>query len=242
MRSPSLHWLTATDPPDAFPDVERALAEPEGLLAAGGDLTEARLLYAYRHGIFPWYDDGQPILWWSPNPRCVIEPGGLHTSRRLVRRLRGAGFELTMNRAFESVVESCAKRRPGQHGTWITPAMHSAYGALHHSGWAHSAEVWSEGALVGGLYGVAIGRVFFGESMFSDASDASKAAMVGLCKLLQERNFALLDCQVASPHLLTMGATLWPRPAFIALLRKGCDPPVRTGDWPSEPIPIVIRR
>ena len=222
--------------------MEYALTEPDGLLAAGGDLTEARLLYAYRNGIFPWFDDGQPILWWSPDPRCVVEPDGLHISRRLARRLRSAGFDLTVNREFEAVVDGCAKQRPGQRGTWITPAMRSAYCALHRSGWAHSAEVRLDGNLVGGLYGVAIGQVFFGESMFTDTNDASKAAMVGLCQLLRERNFVLLDCQVASPHLLTMGATLWPRPTFSALLDKACNPPAKTADWPPGPVPISAGR
>jgi len=235
-----LCWLTADDPPDAFPAIERALVEPDGLLAAGGDLSEARLLYAYRHGIFPWFDDGQPILWWSPDPRCVLTPAGLHVSRRLKRALRRARFQITFNQAFAQVVARCAAPRPGQQETWITGQMASAYAGLHARGWGHSVEVWRDGGLVGGLYGIAIGRVFFGESMFSDVDDASKAAMLGLCRQLRAHDFALLDCQIVSRHLLTMGATTIPRADFRAQLELACEPVSQFCNWPEAAESVAI--
>ncbi|MDH5346207.1 MAG: leucyl/phenylalanyl-tRNA--protein transferase, partial [Gammaproteobacteria bacterium] len=198
MRSPQIAWISATDPPDAFPDVERAFDVPDGLLAAGGDLSEPRILYAYRHGIFPWFSEGQPILWWSPDPRCVIPPDCLKVSTRLARHLRNSDFEITFNRDFAAVVSRCARERPGQDGTWITPAMQAAYNRLHKSGWAHSIEVWVGNRLAGGLYGLAIGKVFFGESMFSAQANASKASMFALCSVLVDHGFLLLVCQVQS--------------------------------------------
>lgn len=239
MRSPGLHWIANTDPPDAFPAIENALVEPDGLLAAGGDLSEERLLYAYRHGIFPWFDEGQPILWWSPDPRCVIRPEELHVSRRLRRTLRRARFTVTFNRRFRDVMTGCAGPRPGQRGTWITDDMTVAYRALHRDGWAHSVEVWRDDELAGGLYGLAIGRVFFGESMYSDTPHASKAAMLALCRLLAEHGFALLDCQVVSPHLITLGATLMPRRRFRKILDAACEPVRRFVDWPAERLPVA---
>ena len=167
-------WISANDPPDTFPDIGRAMREPDGLLAAGGDLSAARLLTAYRLGIFPWFDEGQPILWWSPDPRCVLLPGEFHASRRLRRELRRSGAEIRFNTSFDEVIARCADPRPGQYGTWITREMIAAYTRLHADGWAHSIEVWQRDALIGGLYGLAIGRVFFGESMFSLQSNASK--------------------------------------------------------------------
>ncbi|MDH3989174.1 MAG: leucyl/phenylalanyl-tRNA--protein transferase, partial [Gammaproteobacteria bacterium] len=167
MRSPRITWINSDDAPEAFPDIENAFDVPDGLLAAGGDLSVDRLLYAYSHGIFPWFNEGQPILWWSPNPRCVIKPAELHISRRLKRSLRNSGFEIRFNSAFDEVVAQCAEDRPGQDGTWITSEMSAAYSLLNTKGWAHSAEVWSDGKLAGGLYGLAIDRVFFGESMVS---------------------------------------------------------------------------
>ena len=239
MKSPGLHWISPSDPPDAFPDIDRALAEPAGLLAAGGDLSEERLIHAYRHGIFPWFDEGQPILWWSPDPRCVLEPAAFHVSRRLRRNLRGAGFHVTFNRSFESVVQGCAAPRPAQHGTWITPDMALAYGRLHRHGWAHSIEVRVDGALVGGLYGIAIGRVFFGESMYSDADDASKAALLSLCRILDAHAFALVDCQVVSQHLLTLGATLMPRTRFRRTLDGACEPATAFDAWPENALDVA---
>ena len=232
MKSPQITWISSDDPPEAFPDIDRAFDVPDGLLAAGGDLSESRLLYAYRHGIFPWFNEGQPILWWSPEPRCVIVPGKLHVSRRLRRSLRQSGFIVRFNTAFDEVVAACANDRPGQDGTWITPEMSTAYGRMHAAGWAHSIEVWRDDALVGGLYGLAIGGVFFGESMFSRVNDASKAAMLALCSVIDAHGFALLDCQVESPHLMNMGAELIPRRRFADTLDKRCDPASLFAGWP----------
>ena len=240
MTRPALHWIAPEDPVEAFPELDQALEEPDGLLAAGGDLSPERLLYAYRTGIFPWYEDGQPILWWSPDPRCVIYPDRIHVSRRLRRNLRRRAFQASFNTSFDAVVAACAAPRDGQLGTWITKDMAAAYGRLHERGWAHSIEVWRAGELVGGLYGLAIGRVFFGESMFSRADDASKAAMVGLCNELSQREFALLDCQVQSAHLLSLGATLLRRPAFAKLLRDNCSEAQPVADWPTGRVPVQV--
>jgi len=239
MRAPRITWISADDPPDAFPDVECAFDVPDGLLAAGGDLTESRILYAYRHGIFPWFNDGQPILWWSPDPRCVLLPSRFHASRRLLRAMRKSDFEIGYNQAFDDVVSYCAADRPGQQGTWITDDMRAAYRRLRAGGWAHSVEVRRDGALLGGLYGLAIGRIFFGESMFSAANDASKAAMLALCAVLEQHAFALLDCQVASPHLLSLGAELMPRRRFTAILATSCAGDERFVGWPPSGRNIV---
>ena len=239
MRSPSVTWISSDDPPDAFPDVSRAFDVPDGLLAAGGDLSEARLLYAYSHGIFPWYSDGQPILWWSPDPRCVIPPGQLHISRRTRRALSKSDFAVTFNADFDSVLEGCAFDRPGQDGTWITDEMRCAYRALHRSGWAHSVEVWHGPELAGGLYGIAIDRVFFGESMFSAETNGSKAAILALCRVLERESFALLDCQVESPHLMTLGACKMPRAEFTTVLASACRGAGRYSGWPSERMNIA---
>ncbi len=234
MKSPQIAWINADDPPDTFPDVERAFDVPDGLLAAGGDLSEERLLYAYSHGIFPWYSEGQPILWWSPDPRCVIYPERLHVTRRLARALRHSGFELSFDTAFESVIDRCAQDRPGQDGTWITPEMRDAYCRLHRNGWAHSVEVWQGERLAGGLYGLAIDRMFFGESMFSDESNGSKAALVALCSLMIDWNFRLLDCQLESPHLRSLGADVIPRSQFCNELRRFCASLDKQAEWPAE--------
>ena len=166
-------WLEPGDPPDAFPDVHTALLEPDGLLAAGGDLSSERLLEAYCRGIFPWYDQGQPVLWWSPDPRCVLRPEEFHASRSLRRAARRSAFEIRFNTAFPEVIRRCAAPRPTQRSTWITDDMLAAYERLFHEGWAHSIEVWEDGTLVGGIYGVVIGKVFFGESMYSGVANAS---------------------------------------------------------------------
>lgn len=231
-------WISAGDPPDAFPDIGRAMREPDGLLAAGGDLSSRRLLAAYRLGIFPWFDEGQPILWWSPDPRCVLRPGDFHASRRLRRELRRSDAEIRFNTAFDQVIARCAEPRPGQHGTWITQDMIDAYVDLHTDGWAHSIEVWRNDALIGGLYGLAIGRMFFGESMFSRQSNASKYALYALSELLKTREFALIDCQVLSSHLTTLGAVLLPRDQFAGILKVACDPPGRFDAWPAKPLPV----
>ena len=197
--APRIAWLSRDDPPESFPDLDQAFTEPNGLLAAGGNLSTERLLYAYQNGIFPWYDEGQPILWWSPDPRCVLVPGEFHRAKRLQRFLKSAEFHISFNHAFDRVVTACAGHRDTQSGTWITADMMQAYSALHRAGWAHSVEVWFGTTLAGGLYGLSIGRAFFGESMFSRKSNASKAAMLALCAELGERQFRILDCQVVSP-------------------------------------------
>jgi leucyl/phenylalanyl-tRNA--protein transferase len=229
-------WISPGDPPEAFPDISRAMREPDGLLAAGGDLSSARLLAAYRLGIFPWYDSGQPILWWSPDPRCVLFPGAFHASRRLRRELRGSDAEIRFNTCFDVVIAACAEPRPGQHGTWITPEMITAYTHLHAEGWAHSIEVWQQDALIGGLYGVSMGRVFFAESMFSRQSNASKYALYALSQILEARGFELIDCQVMSHHLTTLGATLLPRAQFADILAASCMPPEPFSEWPASPL------
>ncbi len=201
-----------------FPDPSTALKEPNGLLAAGGDLSVERLLEAYRLGIFPWYSQGEPILWWSPDPRTVIYPGQLHISHSLRKDIRRQHFHFSYNQAFAEVMEACSLPRAKQAGTWITAEMKQAYLRLHKRGFAQSMECWQGENLVGGIYGVVLGRCFFGESMFSRVDNASKAAMVALDSRLQTQGFALLDCQVSSPHLLSMGAVEIPRREFVNLL------------------------
>ena len=220
-------WITEESPPGAFPDIESALIEPNGLLAIGGDLSPARLLCAYRRGIFPWYSEGQPILWWSPDPRAVLFPRRLHRSRSLYKVIRQGRFQLTRDRAFEEVMAGCAEPRPGQEGTWITAGMMDAYAELHRMGFAHSVECWRNGRLAGGIYGVAIGRVFFGESMFSRESNASKVALAEICAL----GFELIDCQIPNPHLDRLGAEMIPRREFAALVERWCaaDPVLEAG-------------
>jgi leucyl/phenylalanyl-tRNA--protein transferase len=217
-------WLTRADAVDRFPSPNAALKEPNGLLAAGGDLEPGRLLGAYVRGIFPWYEEGQPILWWSPDPRAVLWPAELHVSRSLRRALIKGGFELRVDTAFDDVLAGCAAPRRYTDATWITSDMVRAYVRLHRMGWAHSFETWQAGELVGGLYGVAIGRVFFGESMFARVTDASKVALVRMVRFLEERGFAFIDCQVASEHMTSLGARAIPRREFLALLPRYCDP------------------
>jgi leucyl/phenylalanyl-tRNA--protein transferase len=226
-----LRWLTSADAADRFPPARDALKEPNGLLAAGGDLKPERLLAAYRRGIFPWYEEGQPILWWSPDPRAVLRPDGVKVSRSLRRSLIKGGFELKIDSAFAAVVAACAEPRRYTDATWITRDMAVAYTRLHEAGWAHSFETWREGELVGGLYGVAIGRVFFGESMFSRVTDASKVALVRLAEHLRARSFELIDCQVASAHVASLGAKSISRDAFLACLEEYCEPPGTPGSW-----------
>jgi leucyl/phenylalanyl-tRNA---protein transferase len=221
-------WLENDQP---FPPVSRALREPNGLLAAGGDLSVGRLLRAYRSGIFPWYSDDQPVLWWSPEPRMVLVPAEIVLSRSLRKRLRAPGFEIRTDTAFETVVDECAAPRAGQPGTWITPEMAAAYTALHHAGYAHSIETWFDGMLVGGLYGVSIGRMFFGESMFSRASDASKVALAHLARQLEHWQFGLIDCQMSTPHLASLGAREMPRAEFMRALSELVNYPTRLGAW-----------
>lgn len=213
-----LPWLP--EHPVRFPPVSRALRDPEGLLAAGGELTPEWLLAAYRRGIFPWYSDDQPILWWCPNPRMVLFPDELHLSRSLAKRLRNGGFQVSFNRCFDAVVEACAAPRRGQPGTWITAEMHAAYVTLHRLGYARSVEVWQAGELVGGLYGVAMGPVFFGESMFSRANDASKVALAHLVRAMRAGGGRLIDCQMHTQHLASLGARDIARVEFINYLES----------------------
>lgn len=210
-------WLGPEDP---LPPVERALEEPNGLLAAGADLSEARLLDAYARGIFPWYSEGQPILWWSPDPRMVLFPAELKVSRSLARTLRNARFEVRADTAFDAVIEGCRQPRRGESGTWITNEMIEAYGTMHRAGFAHSVETWLDGKLVGGLYGVALGRAFFGESMFARVSDASKVALVALTRQLRHWGFGMIDCQMNTAHLASLGAREIPRAEFTRRLRE----------------------
>lgn len=201
----------------AFPPVETALAEPSGLLAAGGDLSTERLLLAYRSGIFPWYAPGEPILWWSPDPRMVLFTDELHVPRSLEKNLRNKPYEIRFDHAFRQVVEACAQSpRPGQNGTWIVNEMVEAYCRLHEAGIAHSAECWMDGKLAGGLYGVAVGRMFYGESMFARRPDASKLAFVHLVRRLAQHGYPLIDCQMHTEHLARFGARQIPRSAFLA--------------------------
>lgn len=224
-------WLAPEDPPDCFPPADAALREPDGLLAAGGDLSEARLLAAYRRGIFPWYSRGQPILWWSPDPRAVLDPRTFRPSRSLGKTLRNRGFDVTLDTAFTAVMRACGSPalRPG--GSWISAEMIAAYSRLHESGYAHSVETWLDGRLVGGLYGVAFGRVFCGESMFSRERDASKVALHRLCAELVARGYELIDCQMATPHLLSLGARTIPRREYLERLAAAGQPPDHLGRW-----------
>jgi leucyl/phenylalanyl-tRNA---protein transferase len=228
-------WLRLHTP---FPPVDTALAEPNGLLAAGGDLSPDRLVEAYRHGIFPWYAQGDPVLWWSPDPRMVLFVDEFRLRRSLARVVRSRRFEIRMDTAFDDVMEACASvPRAGQFGTWITPAVIAAYGALHRRGFAHSVEAWRSGELVGGLYGVVLGRMFFGESMFARESDASKVALAHLVALLRARDMPMIDCQQETAHLASLGARPIRRRVFAerlaALLHS--DEPVR----PWAPLPVA---
>jgi leucyl/phenylalanyl-tRNA---protein transferase len=229
-----LPWLATR--PVYFPPVELALTEPEGLLAAGGDLSADWLLGAYRRGIFPWYGDDQPILWWSPDPRMVLFPAELRVRRSLAKRLRNAGFRVTADHAFAAVVRACAAPRRGQPGTWITAEMRDAYDRLHRLGAAHSVEVWRDEALVGGLYGVALGPVFFGESMFARETDASKVALVHLARAMQAGGGRLIDCQLHTPHLASLGARDIARDVFIGYLEKWLGRPSE-GQANASPVP-----
>jgi len=219
----------------SFPPVDTALRDPNGLLAMGGDLSLGRLLDAYRHGIFPWFNAGEPILWWSPDPRMVLIPDEIRVTRSLAKRIRNGGFELRMDTCFAEVMAACAAPRGGESGTWISPPMLAAYTRLHQAGYAHSIETWKDDSLVGGLYGVAIGRVFFGESMFSRVPDASKVALVALARQLQRWQFGLIDCQMETAHLASMGARPIPRSDFCSRLEELVNLPHHPGPWTFDP-------
>jgi leucyl/phenylalanyl-tRNA--protein transferase len=232
-------WLRSGSP---FPPLDAALDDPNGLLAAGGDLSPERLLAAYRHGIFPWYNEAQPILWWSPDPRMVLFVGEFKLTRSLRRVVRRRRFEIRADTAFRAVMEGCAEPRHGQSGTWITPAVIDAYVALHRQGHAHSVEAWREGRLVGGLYGVTIGKMFFGESMFARETDASKVALVKLICLLANSGMPLIDCQQETEHLARLGARPIARRKFADWLSRLVHSSDTAADWtravqavPDEP-------
>jgi len=228
-------WL---DTHDDFPPLEHALPEPNGLLCAGADLSPQRLLLAYRRGIFPWFSPGEPILWWSPDPRMTLVPSALNISRSLRRRLRQDDHEVRFDSNFDNVILACATvPRNGQNGTWITPEMQAAYRRLHALGYAHSVETWIDGELVGGLYGIAIGRMFYGESMFSLATDASKIALAHLARYLTANNYGLIDCQMSTAHLASLGAREMPRRDFIARVETLTAEAVRPGRWSNTAPP-----
>jgi leucyl/phenylalanyl-tRNA--protein transferase len=213
-----------------FPPLNKALREPNGLLAAGGDLRTERLIQAYRHGCFPWFQDGQPILWWSPDPRTVLLPDELHVSRSLAKVLRQGRYQVSFDQAFAEVIRACAAPRSYAAETWITSPMQDAYLELHRSGIAHSVEVWRDGELVGGLYGLAMGQLFFGESMFSRADNASKVGFATLVERLKAWGFVLIDCQMPTEHLLSLGARTISRDEFARYLSRHLDQPNRA-EW-----------
>jgi len=218
-------FLNEHDPPAALPPTRYALREPNGLLAVGGSLSPEWILHAYRRGVFPWFSEGQPILWWTPDPRAVLFPAEFRRSRSLTKSIRNGGFEVRLDTAFAEVVAGCAAPRRREPGTWITPEMHRSYVELHERGLAHSIEAWREGELVGGLYGVAIGKVFFGESMFSRTRDASKVALSSLVDECGRRGIRLIDCQMATDHLTSLGSRSIPRRDFERLLASLCQDP-----------------
>lgn len=233
-------WLLSD--PAWFPAPHNALAEPNGLLAAGGDLSPPRLLAAYRRGIFPWYSPGDPILWWSPDPRLVLFPAELKISRSLAKTLRNKAYSVRLDTAFAAVTRACAQTpRNGQPGTWITVEMQTAYGEMHRLGYAHSVETWIDGRLAGGLYGMALGRVFYGESMFSLKPDASKVALAHLCVYLERLGFGIIDCQMETPHLISLGARPISRDAFLAALDRFVTTEGMPGPWPAAAVDGCFR-
>ena len=233
----SMYLLSSHANRNLFPPVDQAT--PEGLLAIGGDLSSDRILAAYRHGIFPWYSEGQPILWWSPDPRAVLYPDDLKISRSLARTIKKGAYRVTFDRAFNAVIRGCAapRHKDPDGGTWITQDMVNAYSRLHEQGYAHSVETWRNGQLVGGLYGLALGRGFFGESMYSRATDASKVALVALVERLKQLEYDFIDCQLPSRHILSLGAIEVPREHFLSALRRTLEYPDSTGPW-SDTSPV----
>lgn len=229
-----LTFLAPDNPEQDFPSVNKALREPDGLLAVGGCLSQTRLLNAYRHGIFPWYNPGDPILWWSPDPRLVLFPDKLVISRSLRKTLRKEFFSVTFDQAFNEVIAACADPRKDAAGTWITAEINAAYNQLHQAGFAHSVETWLGDELVGGLYGIALGQVFFGESMFHTKTDASKVAFATLVQRLKSWDYQLIDCQVHTRHLESLGAEEIDRASFIKLLDQYCDIPAKPSAWQAQ--------
>jgi leucyl/phenylalanyl-tRNA---protein transferase len=224
-------WLVG---PAGFPPVDRALREPNGLLAAGGQLTPDWLLAAYRHGIFPWYSAGEPLLWWSPDPRMVLRPANVRITRSLRRTLRQRRFEVRCDTAFAQVIAACAEPREPDGGTWITPEIQAAYQRMHELGYAHSVESWQEDRLMGGLYGMALGRVFFGESMFSRVSDSSKVALAHLARHLERLGYAMIDCQMVTSHLAFLGGGPIPREEFTAGVARWTREGPPPGRWAAD--------
>ncbi|HEY9381467.1 MAG TPA: leucyl/phenylalanyl-tRNA--protein transferase [Burkholderiales bacterium] len=230
-------WLDRTL---RFPPLDTALREPNGLLAVGGDLTPQRLLSAYSQGIFPWFSEGDPILWWSPDPRMVLFPDELRISRSLAKTLRNKIYEVRFDTVFDAVVDACAGPRHGESGTWIVPPMREAYSRLHALGYAHSVETWIDGQLAGGLYGVAIGKMFYGESMFTRVSDGSKIALVHLVRRLTAEGYGMIDCQMETKHLASLGARPIPRSEFARRLVELIDHDSVAGAWQqSDPSPAT---
>jgi leucyl/phenylalanyl-tRNA--protein transferase len=229
----TITWLAPGDGAEWFPPIERALDDPPGLLAAGGDLSTRRLVAAYRRGIFPWYSQGQPVLWWCPDPRAVLFPAEFRRTRSLAQSERNRGYEVRLDTAFEAVIDACAAPRRSGPGTWITREMRAAYCELHAQGRAHSIETWQGGQLVGGLYGVQLGRAFFGESMFSEQRDASKVALSALVRVSLESGIELIDCQLASRHLASLGSRSIPRETFTGLLQRLAAPQLADA-WPAK--------
>ena len=226
-----IHWL---DSPLAFPDVKRALSEPSGLLCAGGDLEPATIVAAYSRGIFPWFSDDQPILWWSPDPRMVLFPGEFRFSKSLAKTVRAKKFEVRFDTAFADVIKGCAEPRTKDGGTWIVNEMQTAYSRLHKQGVAHSVESWRDGKLMGGLYGIALGRMFFGESMFARETDASKVALVALVEKLTRDGFALIDCQQETKHLARFGARPIARADFVRRLQELINSQSTQSHWRAQ--------
>jgi len=230
-------WL---EPGDPFPPVDTALRDPDGLLAAGLELTPQRILDAYRQGIFPWFSEGQPVLWWSPDPRMVLVPAEIRITPSMRKVLRNRPYEVRCDTAFEAVMRACAEPRDGQAGTWISDHMIAAYGALHAQGWAHSVETWVDGELAGGLYGLALGRMFYGESMFSRARDTSKIALVHLARYLESQGYALIDCQMNTAHLASMGGREIARSEFCRVLSQSVQS-AHPRRWRHDEIPAYFR-
>lgn len=224
----------------SFPDINTALNDPDGLLAFGGDLSPQRLIKAYQQGIFPWFEQEQPILWWSPNQRMVIKPGTMHISRSLRKSIRSAHVKFTINTAFAQVIQACAQPRSYSHDTWINIRMQRAYKKLHELGYAHSVEVWQDGILVGGLYGLSIGNIFCGESMFHLRTNASKFAFIALQQHLVSINYQLIDCQLHNPHLESLGAVEVPRSNFIEVLQQHAETQPNPEHWHAHEIEINL--